>query len=47
MEQKATAAALGNMCSKFDVTDEDHKMSLFFFNSIKTMKNLRGFVYDN
>ena len=47
IEQKAVVSGLRGMCSKFNITEEDHKLSLFFFNSIKGMENLQGFVYDN
>ena len=47
IEQKATVSGLNEMCSKFSITEEDHKLSLFFFNSIKNMSNLYRFVYDN
>ena len=47
IEQKATVSGLNGMCSMFSITEEDHKLSLFFFNSIKNMSNLYRFVYDN
>ena len=47
IEQKSTVSGLKGMCSKFGITEEDHKLSLFFFNSIKNMSNLYRYVYDN
>ena len=47
IEQRATASGLSGMCSKFGITEEDEKLSLFFFNSIKNTSNLYRFVYDD
>ncbi len=46
IKQEALVTGLRGMCFKFNVTEEDQKLSLFFFNSLKGMEKLRAFVYD-